>query len=153
MVPWLNSESLWQGEFISVKLSTVYSKVNKALPSAARSSRSHWQSVRSLIWLVKIHWGRYKMAAIFQTAFSNAFLWMKMYKFWLIFHWGLFPRVHLTIFQHWFRYCLGAGQATSHYLNQWLVYWRIFIAARWCLCASVNLFNLGLGNGLSPVQR
>ena len=25
------------------------------------------------------HWGRDKMAAIFQTTFSNAFSWMKMY--------------------------------------------------------------------------
>ena len=46
------------------------------------------------------HWGRGKMAAIFQTAISNAFSWMKMYKFRLIFHWRLFPRVQLTIFQH-----------------------------------------------------
>ena len=35
--------------------------------------------------------------------------------------------VQLTIFQHWFRWWLGAVQATSHYLNQWwLVYWRIY---------------------------
>ena len=27
------------------------------------------------------HWGRDKMAAIFQTTFSNAFYWMKMYQF------------------------------------------------------------------------
>ena len=27
------------------------------------------------------HWGRDKMAAIFQTTFSNAFSWMKMHKF------------------------------------------------------------------------
>ena len=31
------------------------------------------------------HWGRDKMAAIFQTTFSNAFSWMKMFKFWLRF--------------------------------------------------------------------
>ena len=42
------------------------------------------------------------MAAIFQTTFSNAFSWMKMYQFQLRFHWSLFPRVKLTIFQHWF---------------------------------------------------
>ena len=48
-------------------------------------------------------WGRGKMAAIFQMAFSNAFSWKQMYKFRLIFHWSLFPRVQLTIFQHWFR--------------------------------------------------
>ena len=35
-------------------------------------------------------------------------------------------RLQLTIFCHWFRYWLGACQATSHYLNLcWLVYWRI----------------------------
>ena len=49
------------------------------------------------------HWGRDKMAAIFQTIFSNAFSWMKMDEFRLTFHWSLFLRVQLTIFQHWFR--------------------------------------------------
>ena len=49
------------------------------------------------------HWGRDKMAAIFQTRFSNVFSWMKMFKSRLRFHWSLFPRVQLTIFQHWFR--------------------------------------------------
>ena len=50
------------------------------------------------------HWGRDKMAAIFQTIFSNAFSWMKMYEFRLKFHWSLFLRVQLTISQYWFRY-------------------------------------------------
>ena len=73
------------------------------------------------------HWGRDKMAAVSQTTLSNAFSWMKMLEFRLRFHWRLFLRVQLTIFQHWFRQWLGAGQATSHYLNQWwLVYWRIY---------------------------
>ena len=49
------------------------------------------------------HWGRDKMAAIFQTTFSNGFSWMKMYEFRLTFHLSLFLRVQLTIFQHWFR--------------------------------------------------
>ena len=49
------------------------------------------------------HWGQDKMAAIFQTTFSNAFSRMKMYKFWLRFHWSLFPRIQLIIFQHSFR--------------------------------------------------
>ena len=50
------------------------------------------------------HWGRDKMATISQTTFSNAFFWMKMYEFWLLrFHWNLFSRVQLTIFQHCFR--------------------------------------------------
>ena len=49
------------------------------------------------------HWGRDKMAAIFQTTFSKAFSWMKMYQFRLRFHWSLFPRVKLTIFHPWFK--------------------------------------------------
>ena len=65
------------------------------------------------------HWGQDKMAAIFQTTFSNAFSVMKIYEFRLRFHWSLFLRFELTIFQHWFRKWPGADQATSHYLNQW----------------------------------
>ena len=44
-------------------------------------------------------------------------------------HWSLFLGVQLTIFEHWFRLWLDAGQATSHYLNQcrW-VYWRIYVS-------------------------
>ena len=73
------------------------------------------------------HWGRDKMAVVSQTTLSNAFSWMKMLEFRLRFLWSLFLRVQLTIIQHWFRQWLGAGQATSHYLNQWwLVYWRIY---------------------------
>ena len=49
------------------------------------------------------HWGRDKMAAPFQTTFSSAFSWMKMYKFGVRFHWNLFPSVQLIISQHWFR--------------------------------------------------
>ena len=74
-------------------------------------------------------WGRDKMDAIFQTTYSNAFSSTKMSEFWLKFHWSVFRRVQLTLFQHWFRQCLGTVQATSHYLNQWwLVYWRIYAA-------------------------
>ena len=43
-----------------------------------------------------IHWNWDKMAASFETSFSNAFSWMKMYKFRLRFHWS-FWRVQLTI--------------------------------------------------------
>ena len=49
------------------------------------------------------HWGRDKMAAISQTTCSSAFSWMKMFEFWLKFHWSLFLRVQLTIIQHCFR--------------------------------------------------
>ena len=44
-----------------------------------------------------------QMDAILQTPFSNAYSWMKMFEFWLKFHWSLFPRVQLTIFQQSFR--------------------------------------------------
>ena len=53
--------------------------------------------------LVSLHWGQNKMAAIYQTTFSNTFYWMKMHEFRLRFHWSLFLRVQLTIFQYWFR--------------------------------------------------
>ena len=65
------------------------------------------------------HWGRDKMAVIFQTTFSNAFSWKKdcciLIKISL-------KGPQLTLFQHCFRQWLGAGQATSLYLNQsgWL---------------------------------
>ena len=86
------------------------------------------------------HWGRDKMAAIFQTIFSNWFSWITMHQLRSRFYWNLFPRVQWTIFQHWFKYWLGAGQATSHYLNQWwLVYRRIYA-------------SLGL-NELNPLEE
>ena len=73
------------------------------------------------------HWGRDKLDAISQTTFSNVFSWMKMFEFRLEFHWSMFPSDWITIIQHWFRWWLGAVQATSHYLNQWwLVYRRIY---------------------------
>ena len=67
------------------------------------------------------------MAAISQTTLSNAYSWMKTSEFRLRFHWSLFLRFQLLISQLWFRWWLGADQATSHYLNQcWLVCWRIY---------------------------
>ena len=70
------------------------------------------------------HWGRDNMAAIFQTTFSNAFSWMKIYEFRVRCHWSLFLRVQLPIFQYWFWKWLGADQATNHYLNQWWLVYR-----------------------------
>ena len=57
----------------------------------------------SMAWRGLTHWGRDKMTAIFQTTFSNAFSWIIIFEFRLIFHWNLFPRVQLTISQRWFR--------------------------------------------------
>ena len=50
--------------------------------------------------------GRY-----FPDDILNAFSLMKMCKFWLKFHWSLFPMVQLAVFRHWLM--------PSHYLNQW----------------------------------
>ena len=49
------------------------------------------------------HWDRDKMTAISQTILSNSFSWMKILEFRLKFHWSLFLKVQLTIFQHWLR--------------------------------------------------
>ena len=78
-------------------------------------------------WRCFTHWGRDKMAAIFLTTFWNAFSWTKTYEFRFRFYWNLFLGVQLTIYQHWFRWWLGAVQPTSHYLGQWwLVYRRVY---------------------------
>ena len=55
--------------------------------------------------------------------FSGDVFRFNMYEYRLRFHWNLFLKVQLAIFQHWFRQWFGACQATSHCLNQgWLVY-------------------------------
>ena len=90
--------------------------VNIVLPQPTRwqgesDESKHWQvwknaiSFHILMWSSKwlTHWGRDKMAAIFQTTFSNTFSWMKIYEFRLRFHKILFLRLQLTIFQHCFR--------------------------------------------------
>ena len=53
--------------------------------------------------LVLTHWGWDKMAVISRPTFANAFSWMKMNGFRLIFYWILFLRVKSTIFRHWLR--------------------------------------------------
>ena len=75
------------------------------------------------------------MNNISQTTISIVFSSMKMFELRLKFHWSLFPRVQSTIFQHLFRYWLGAVQATSHYLNQWWLVYR-------CIYASLGLNEL-----------
>ena len=43
-----------------------------------------------------------KICCNFAMTFSHACSWMKIYQFHLRFHWSLFLRLELTIFQHWF---------------------------------------------------
>ena len=54
-------------------------------------------------WPKLTHWGRDQIDTFTQTTFSSAFFWTKIFEFRLKFHWSLFLRVQLTIFQHWFR--------------------------------------------------
>ena len=65
--------------------------------------KSLWHSASGNGCCFLTHWGRDKMAAIFQTIFRNGFSWMKMHQFCLRFHWSLFLRFELMIFQHCIR--------------------------------------------------
>ena len=103
---------------IENKLTHNISSIWNVITSLAVISATLQYSDMKIIFLLA-HWGQDRMAASSQMTFSNPFSSMKMHRFCLIFHWSLFPMVQLTIFQHWFSWCLGAGQATSHYLNQW----------------------------------
>ena len=71
--------------------------------------------------------------------------WMKILEFQLKFHWSFFLRVQLTIVHHWFRWWLGAGQATSHYLKQWWLDYRR-------ICVSLGLNELTQGRCSSIVR-
>ena len=75
--------------------------VNNREAGDLRRYRAHYDVTVMRVWLT--HWGRNKMADIYQTTFSNVFSWMKMYKFRVRFHWSSSPRIQLTIFRHWFR--------------------------------------------------
>ena len=76
-------------------------------PYMLRNQHTQWWWPSSVLLHIQnqylTHWDRDKMAAILQTTFSNTFSWMKIYEFWLRFHWSLILRVQLTIFHHWFR--------------------------------------------------
>ena len=90
----------------SASLASVRWAVSGEFPTQRASNAKNvsiWWRHRELcvVWLNI--WDRDKMDAIFQTTFSNAFSWMKIYEFRLSFHWSLFLWVQLTILQHWFR--------------------------------------------------
>ena len=67
------------------------------------------------------HWGWDKMGAIcaiLRSPFSDSFSSIKVFVFWVKFHWNLFPRDQLTISQYWYRLWLGANKVTSYWLEQ-----------------------------------
>ena len=61
-----------------------------------RGFRNHLNKILEETVGMLTHWGRDKMAAKYLTTFSNAFSWMKMYQFWLRFHWSLLSRVQFN---------------------------------------------------------
>ena len=77
----------------------IYSSIDYVVNLLSNITHSCWCSCYNIVACSHLltHWGWDKMATIFQTTFSNAFPWMKMYDFWLKFHWSLFIRVQLTI--------------------------------------------------------
>ena len=94
-------------------------------PTTGISYSLYTDVIVELVWVNTF--GREKMADISQTTFSKNFSSLEIIEIWLRFQWSLFLRVQLAIFQHWFRRRLGAGQVTSHCLNQlWLVKGRIY---------------------------
>ena len=97
------------------------------------------------IWICLISlvadWGRDKMAAIFQTTCSNGFYWMKMYELQLKFHWCLFPRVQLTIFQHWFSIYESLGLNKLNMMSNVLIL-PIIINSKLPASAAIALVNL-----------
>ena len=119
ILPWVNTmpADALAPKVASVSAGMILTPQNGNMPSSAsKDLKIHmtFLLIYSVWWTVSpycaelllgnlTHWGRDKMAAVFQTTFSNAFSWMKMYKFRIRFHWSLFPRDQLTIFQHKFR--------------------------------------------------
>ena len=129
------NENVW----ISIKISLKFAPkgpINNIPSLATSQATSHylnqwwldcWRIYASLGLNELTHWGWDEMDNISQMTFSNVFSSVKMFELWWKFHWSLFLRVQSSVFQHWFRWWLGAVQVTSHYLDQWwLVYRRIY---------------------------
>ena len=52
----------------------------------------------------------------------------------------MFPRVQLTINQHWFQQCLGTNKAASHYLNHWCCILLTHICVDWPQWVNLSRF-------------
>ena len=84
------------------------------------------------------HWGRDKMAAIFQTTFSNGCSWMKIFEFWIQFDWSLFLRVQLIRTQHWFR----ISDNGLVLISQQAITWTNDGQSWWHIYASLGFYEL-----------
>ena len=96
---WVNSS--WPSYAMWLQRSGSSQSSTKPLPESMLTYHKGglWHSLDNNL----THWTRNKLYTISQTTFSNAFSWMKTNEFRLRFHWTLFLRVQLTMFQHWFR--------------------------------------------------
>ena len=119
-LPGVETRPLQRGDWSAIRrVPTEFRHDRRNLFDIACIIRNHTKRTSRGISLVRnvTHRSRDKMAVIFQTTFSNAFSWIQMYKFGLIFHGSLFPRVQFTILKQLWDW-LGAGKAASHYLSQ-----------------------------------
>ena len=76
------------------------------------------------------------MAAISQTTFSSAFSWMKMYEFRLRFHWSLFLRVQLIIFQR----CSDNGLTPT---SRQAIIWPMVVSLMMHICVTQPQWVIG----------
>ena len=89
----------------------------------------HWVKIACLPTCGLTHLPLDKMAAISQTTFLNAFLWMKSVVFRFKFHWSLFLTVLFTITQHLLDNGLAPnGQQAIIWTNADPIHWRIYVA-------------------------
>ena len=114
LISWLNRSwnqfnyYILQHEFsIKRNISFKSPKITQKLPIASRhitaSVREAFKDDITVLVCCLTHSVQDEIDAISQTTFSNAFSWMTVFGFRLKFHCNLFLRVHLTIYQHWFR--------------------------------------------------
>ena len=73
----------------SCNITIMYQWISEALQMQTKS----WFRPPAENFYMLTHWGHDKMAAIFVTIFLNAFSWMKIHEFRLIFHRSLFLRL------------------------------------------------------------
>ena len=98
------------------------------------------------------HWGRDKMATISQTVFSDTFLRMKSFVFWLKFHLSLLLRVQLMITHYWFN-TLRPRQNGCHFADD--TFKRIFLNENVRISIKISLKfvpKVPINNILSLVQ-
>ena len=103
------------------------------------------------------HWCRDPLAAISELTFSNVFLKQNSRNSIKV-SMKLVPKGLNNNIQHWFRWWLGAGHATSHYLNQWWsVYRRIYASLGFYVLKYWTIFpcllNMYINFYITPINQ